>query len=78
MLRRKLRQKEFGQRRRPFEQRLTREGYLDRAMSVSFMASLSPLEHERARAELLALVADRGHEIVLPYRTDVHWCERIG
>jgi hypothetical protein len=47
-------------------------------MSVSFMASLSRDEQERARRELRALVADRDDEIVLPYRTDVHWCERVG
>jgi ubiquinone/menaquinone biosynthesis C-methylase UbiE len=63
----------------PFEQRLTREGYLDRAMSVSFMASLSTKEEQdSARDELLALVAARGDEIVLPYRTDVHRCDRVG
>jgi ubiquinone/menaquinone biosynthesis C-methylase UbiE len=60
------------------EQRLDLRGIRDRAMSVSFMASLSPEDRERAREELLALVADRGEEIVLPYRTDVHWCERAG
>ena len=60
------------------EQRLDLAGLRDRAMSVSFMASLPPEERERAREDLLALVADRGDEIVLPYRTDVHRCERLG
>jgi ubiquinone/menaquinone biosynthesis C-methylase UbiE len=62
----------------PYEQRLDLDGLRDRVMSVSFMASLSRDEQERARRELRALVADRDDEIVLPYRTDVHWCERVG
>jgi ubiquinone/menaquinone biosynthesis C-methylase UbiE len=62
----------------PHEQRLTREGYLDRAMSVSFMATLSGAEQARARDELLALVPGDADEIVLPYRTEIHWCERLG
>jgi ubiquinone/menaquinone biosynthesis C-methylase UbiE len=61
----------------PHEQRLDLDGLRDRAMSVSFMASLSPEEQQRAREELLAMVADLGDEIVLPYRTDVHRCERL-
>jgi SAM-dependent methyltransferase len=62
----------------PHEQRLDLHGLRDRAMSVSFMATLPQEDQERAREELLALVADRGNEIVLPYRTDVHWCQRLG
>jgi ubiquinone/menaquinone biosynthesis C-methylase UbiE len=62
----------------PHEQRLDVQGLRDRAMSVSFMATLPQEEQERAREELLALVADRGDEIVLPYRTDLHWCQRLG
>ncbi len=61
----------------PFEQRLTREGYLDRAMSVSFMATLSGAEQARARDELLALIPVDAETVVLPYRTDLHWCERL-
>ena len=60
----------------PHEQRLNLDGLRDRAMSVSFMATLPPEERDRAREELFALVG-YGEELVLPYRTDVHWCERI-
>jgi ubiquinone/menaquinone biosynthesis C-methylase UbiE len=62
----------------PHEQRLDLHGLRDRAMSVSFMATLPQDSQERAREQLLALVADRGDEIVLPYRTDLHWCQRSG
>ena len=58
------------------EQRLDADGLRDRAMSVSFMATLSPEEQDLARDELFALIGD-ATEVVLPYRTDVHWCERI-
>jgi ubiquinone/menaquinone biosynthesis C-methylase UbiE len=60
----------------PHEQLLTVEGFLDRAMSVSFMAALSPDQQPRVRGELLALLPPGPTEVVLPYRCEVSWCER--
>ena len=60
----------------PHEQRLSVDGFLDRAMSVSFVAALPPRDQELVRDELLALVPPGAAEVVLPYRCDVSWCER--
>ena len=58
------------------EQRLTVEGFLDRAMSVSFIAALPAKEQATVRAELLTLVPPDDAEVVLPYRCEVSWCSR--
>ena len=58
------------------EQRLTVGGFLDRALSVSFIAALPPDELDSVRAELVALVPPGATEVVLPYRCEVSWCER--
>jgi ubiquinone/menaquinone biosynthesis C-methylase UbiE len=62
----------------PLDQRLSLDGFLDRATSVSFIAALPPDELESVRRELLALVPHGATEIVLPYRCEVSWCERSG
>jgi SAM-dependent methyltransferase len=60
---------------------VTREGFIDRVMSVSYVASAAG----DVRRDVLTEVSDlldtdpelRGRsEIPLPYRTDVFWCER--
>jgi ubiquinone/menaquinone biosynthesis C-methylase UbiE len=58
------------------EQRLTIQGLVDRAVSVSFIAALDPEEQSRFRDRLLELVPPGATEVVLPYRTEIHWCER--
>jgi ubiquinone/menaquinone biosynthesis C-methylase UbiE len=63
------------------EQRLDREGVVDRALSISFIAMLPDQERGRVTDEIRALLdrdpATRGmQEVVVPYRTDVYWCER--
>jgi SAM-dependent methyltransferase len=58
------------------KQRLTVEGFLDRARSVSFIAALDPDEAASVHRELLALVPPDATEMMLPYRCEVSWCER--
>ena len=60
---------------------LSREAFMDRVMSVSYVASASFLERERVLAEVTHLLDTdpelRGKdELVMPYRTDVYICER--
>ncbi len=56
---------------------VTPEAFLDRVLSVSYVAAASEDERERVRAEVEELLATdpelRGDEIVMPYRTDVFW-----
>lgn len=60
---------------------VSRTGFMDRVMSVSYVASASPDERARVRDEVTELLetdpelAGRD-EIVMPYRTDVFTCER--
>lgn len=57
------------------------EAFLDRVLSVSFVATASDSERQRVRAEVAELLAtdpelrDRD-EIAMPYRTDVFWTRR--
>jgi SAM-dependent methyltransferase len=60
---------------------VTREGFIDRVKSVSYVASASADERERVLAEVTELLDTdpelRGKdELVMPYRTDVYICER--
>src|SRR5205807_4869633 len=52
------------------EQRLTVGGFLDRAMSVSFMAALDVAEQSVVRDELLTLLPEDASEVALPYRCE--------
>ena len=60
---------------------VTREGFLDRVLSVSYVASAPPEQRARALEDVERLLdsdpelAGRD-EILMPYRTDVFWCER--
>nr|WP_308426379.1 methyltransferase domain-containing protein [Chitinimonas sp. BJB300] len=54
---------------------------IDRCMSVSFIAALPEPEREAIATELRALIAHHAalagkQEIVVPYRTEVFWCQR--
>jgi SAM-dependent methyltransferase len=65
-----------------YEQRLTPEEVVDRVASVSFIAALPPREYEIVAGQVRALLAHDPQtqglaEIVLPYRTDVYWCDRV-
>jgi hypothetical protein len=60
----------------PHEQRLSVDGFMDRAMSVSFIAALPPEDLSAVRDELLALLPAGVEEVGLPYRCEVSWCER--
>jgi ubiquinone/menaquinone biosynthesis C-methylase UbiE len=60
----------------PHEQRLSVEAFLDRAMSVSFIAALEPEGLATVREELLALLPEGAREVGLPYRCEVSWCAR--
>lgn len=60
---------------------VTREGFLDRVLSVSYVASAPDEERDRVVAEVSELLetdpelADR-ETVVMPYRTDVFWTQR--
>ncbi len=60
---------------------VTREGFLDRVLSVSYVASAPEPERERVVADVTELL-DTDPElagrdlIVMPYRTDVFWTQR--
>ncbi len=61
--------------------KVTPDAFLDRVLSVSYVASASDGERDRVRAEVGELLAHdpelRGRdEIVMPYRTDVFWTRR--
>lgn len=61
--------------------KVTRETFLDRVLSVSYVASAPPDERERVIAEVSEMLDTdpelRGREeILMPYRTDVYWCVR--
>jgi SAM-dependent methyltransferase len=60
---------------------VTPQAFMDRVLSVSYVASASDGERERVVAEVNELLATdpelRGRdEIVMPYRTDVFWTQR--
>lgn len=60
---------------------VTREAFMDRVLSVSYVASASEADRDRVVAEVGELMDSdpelRGRdEIVMPYRTDVFWCTR--
>ena len=65
----------------PHHHRLTRQGVVDRALSISFIAEL-PEDQRQAVADQVLDALDRDpstagkEEIDLPYRTDVYWCQR--
>jgi SAM-dependent methyltransferase len=58
------------------EQRLSVDGFLDRATSVSFIAALPPDRQDVVRTELLEMVPAGASEVALPYRCEVSWCEK--
>jgi SAM-dependent methyltransferase len=60
---------------------VTPDEFLDRVLSVSYVASASETDRERVVAEVADLLETdpelRGRDrIVMPYRTDVYWCVR--
>ena len=60
---------------------VTRAAFMDRVLSVSYVASAPEAERARVRAEVTQLLQTdpelRGREvIVMPYRTDVFWTTR--
>jgi len=60
---------------------VTPEGFVDRVMSVSYVAGAPPEERERVLHEVHEMLASDPElagrrEILMPYRTDVFWCER--
>jgi SAM-dependent methyltransferase len=59
---------------------VTPEAFLDRVLSVSYVAAASEDERGRVRAEVDELIATDpelgGDEIAIPYRTDVFWTRR--
>jgi SAM-dependent methyltransferase len=64
-----------------FEDELTREGVVARVSSVSFVAALPEAAREAVLAEVRSLLAEDRHTrdratVLLPYWTDVFWCER--
>src|SRR2546423_4768661 len=58
------------------EQPLTIETFLDRAMSVSFIAALPPDRQEEVRGELRAILPESSDEVTLLYRCEVSWTAR--
>jgi SAM-dependent methyltransferase len=60
---------------------VTPEAFMDRALSVSYVASAPEAERDRLITDVTELLgADEElagrDEIVMPYRTDVFWCSR--
>jgi SAM-dependent methyltransferase len=60
---------------------VTPEAFMDRVLSVSYVAAASEEERKRVRAEVDELLATdpelrNRDEIVMPYRTDVFWTQR--
>jgi SAM-dependent methyltransferase len=60
---------------------VTPDEFLDRVLSVSYVASAPEADRERVAAEVTALLESdpelRGRDrIIMPYRTDVYWCVR--
>jgi len=60
---------------------VTPEAFMDRVLSVSYVASASEADRDAVRAEVADMLSTeyelRGRdEIVMPYRTDVFWCAR--
>jgi SAM-dependent methyltransferase len=62
-------------------QQVTREGFLDRVLSVSYVASAPEAERDRVVDEVGAILdtdpelAGR-NSVLMPYRTDVYWSAR--
>jgi SAM-dependent methyltransferase len=65
-----------------YEHRTTREAAVDRVLSTSFVAALPPEGRSMIRDGVLRLldadpaIGAGADDFVLPYRTDVQWCER--
>jgi SAM-dependent methyltransferase len=67
------------QRRFHHEQRLDREGLVDRVASMSFIAALPPERRQEVLTEIRRLAeenADGSGILVMPYNTDLYWCVR--
>jgi len=65
-----------------YEHVTTREGAVDRVLSISFVASMPEDDRSRVRELVLRLldedpqIGPRSGRFGLPYRTDVQWCAR--
>ena len=60
---------------------VTREAFMDRVLSISYVASAPEDDRDRVIAEVTELLDTDPElvgrdEIVMPYRTDVFWCSR--
>jgi SAM-dependent methyltransferase len=60
---------------------VTPQAFVDRALSVSFVASAPEAERQRVLDEVRGLLASdpelrERDEIAMAYRTDVYWCDR--
>jgi SAM-dependent methyltransferase len=60
---------------------VSRQAFIDRVLSVSYVASASPAEREHVLAEVTELLDTdpelrRKDRLVMPYRTDVYTCGR--
>jgi ubiquinone/menaquinone biosynthesis C-methylase UbiE len=53
-------------------QELTREGVVERFLSVSFVAAAAPSERAEIERRIRELLADRAEPVVLPYETEVY------
>jgi hypothetical protein len=72
-----LEQAQFG-----LEHELAPDGVVARVASVSFVAALPDAARDEVLGRVRELLAEdpetRGRTtVVLPYRTDVYWCERV-
>jgi SAM-dependent methyltransferase len=64
------------------EQVLTSEDVVERLASVSHVAVLPPVEHERVLDEVRAVLTNHPEtqgraDLRIPYRVDAYWCERL-
>jgi len=63
-------------------QTLTRQGIVERVLSVSFIAALEQPEREAVAAEMLEVLDNDpltkgNNEIAVAYRTELYWCNRL-
>ncbi len=64
------------------EQLIAPEGVVERIASVSHVAVLPPVEHQRVLNEVRAVLTNhsetQGRAVLsIPYRVDAYWCERL-
>ena len=66
----------FDRRGFPHEQRLSRDGVVDRVLSTSVIAALDDARREQVEAQIRAAIEQHTEPVTLRYITDVYICTR--